>query len=190
MRWIPNGLSLLRMSMAIPLAIWLWQDKLWHVICVGIAAALTDLVDGFLAREFQWRTKLGAWLDPAADKFLITACLVTMTLKEALPVWFCAVVLFRDVQLVSGILALSKRKYGFKIQPQLTGKLATVAQNFAILLSILQNISNLSAKFLPGLVVIATGLTLISSYNYLRLYIRIFRRNAAPSDVSKKVEVS
>ena len=85
MRWIPNALTTIRLLLTVPLAYSLWVGDTWLALGLLSFAAISDLADGFLAREFNLRTKVGAWLDPVADKTLITTVLVTLTLKGRHP---------------------------------------------------------------------------------------------------------
>jgi len=87
-------------------------------LIVFAAAAFTDLLDGWVARRRHDQSKLGAFLDPMADKLLLTASFVTLTYLKALPFWIAAVVITRDVILVVGALLISM--LGGRIHPRPT----------------------------------------------------------------------
>jgi cardiolipin synthase len=88
-------------------------------LTVFAVAALTDLLDGWAARHWKDESSLGAFLDPMADKLLLTSSFVTLTYLKALPFWIAAVVISRDVILVFGALLIYMT--GGRIRPRPTG---------------------------------------------------------------------
>jgi cardiolipin synthase len=102
------------------------------------AAAATDLVDGFLARFLNQRSRLGALLDPIADKFLVFMALVVGVLVRAMPLWFFVVVVARDAVLAVGAILFSTRwkgRHGAEAwRPTRIGKYAMALQSLAIVL--------------------------------------------------------
>ena len=103
---------------------------------VFILAAAMDGLDGFLARRFNQRSRLGAVLDPIADKGLVMTAIVLLTLSnrsKGFPIWFPIAVIGRDVVLVIGFLALSKAIGRVEIRPAKIGKMTTLLQVASIL---------------------------------------------------------
>src|SRR5437879_13047400 len=103
---LPNALTVLRILL-IPFFIgfltyghYLWA--LWTILVAGI----TDILDGVIARMANQRTKLGAYLDPLADKLLLTSAFVTLAILHLVPIWVAIVVLSRDLIIVAGTLLL------------------------------------------------------------------------------------
>lgn len=173
MRWLPNILTLFRLGSAIPLGLALWRREIGLALSLLAVAGLTDLLDGYLAREFNWRSTLGAWLDPAADKTLITTTLITLTVLGEFPYWLCGLMLFRDLGLVIGTFTLLLAGRKVRIQPHLTGKFATVAQNLALLVTILKLVWMKAGSVLPLLLILAGFLTLISAVSYGRSFLAL-----------------
>ncbi|MBF0493495.1 MAG: CDP-alcohol phosphatidyltransferase family protein [Deltaproteobacteria bacterium] len=107
-----------------------------------LIAGFSDFFDGALARRYQWRTKLGAVLDPAADKFLMFVTYITLGWTHQLPFWSVAIVIFRDVYIVMGVLFLKLKKRQIPIRPILISKLNTFFQlallSFSLLYSYVQ----------------------------------------------------
>lgn len=165
-RYIPNALTITRMLLAVPLGLWLWQEKVYAALGLLIFAGITDLLDGYLAREFNWRTPSGAWLDPTADKILVTTSLITLTCKGWLPLWFALVVLARDLGLILGVASLLIRRKRIEIQPLLTGKLAVTMQNVVLLTAILLPLFSWVGQLLPVLLVLSTVVTVVSAVAY------------------------
>ena len=135
---IANSLTILRIFL-IPLFVLLiripYSDYL--AALVFIAAALTDSLDGYLARKLHQVTKLGIILDPLADKLLITAALISLVELGAMPGWIAIVILGREFA-VSGLRAV-KAEEGIIIPASKMGKTKTVVQVIAVLLLILQS---------------------------------------------------
>jgi len=127
-RWIPNALTFLRMLLVAPFAVALWSQEYRVALIIFFIAAVTDAVDGFLAREFDWRTRLGAIADPLADKALLTAAYLMLTLTGVLPYWLFWLVLGRDLLIVCGGLAYHYSVGRFDMEPSLPGKFNTLIQ--------------------------------------------------------------
>jgi len=104
LRHIPNLICFVRILLVAP-AVWALLDGRYPLaLGLIVIAGLSDALDGYLARKFDWRSRLGALLDPAADKFLVASVFVTLTWLGLVPVWFTAVVLGRDLLIVVGVL--------------------------------------------------------------------------------------
>lgn len=107
-----------------------------YALYVFVFAGISDALDGFIARTWNFKTKLGAYLDPIADKLLILSSYVTLVLLSKLQVWISIVVIGRDVLL--GIMGLIMLKFidlrTYNIRPSIIGKVTTVMQIITILL--------------------------------------------------------
>src|SRR2546428_345855 len=101
---LANWLTTLRILLIPVFVSLLVYRKPGPALVVFAAAALTDLLDGWIARRQRSQSRLGAFLDPMADKLLLTASFVTLTYLKVLPFWIAAVVISRDVILVVGTL--------------------------------------------------------------------------------------
>ena len=130
---LANWLTILRIVLIPVFVTLLVYRKLGLALVVFGAAALTDLLDGWVARTRGMSSRLGAFLDPLADKLLLIASFVTLTWLKALPFWITAVVFSRDVMLIVGALLI--HMVGGRIYPRPTwaGKAATFLQILAVL---------------------------------------------------------
>jgi len=110
----------------------------WWALGVFVLAASSDGIDGWVARRFNQCSKFGAYIDPIADKALLLAGVITLSLVDwgapgwRLPLWFAALVVLRDCIILGGIKILYVNHREVKIVPHWTGKITTVAQMFAI----------------------------------------------------------
>ena len=110
--WLPNLISVVRILL-IPPTLYAIAVEAWTVaLGLFFFAGFSDGLDGFLAKRFAWQSRLGALLDPAADKLLMAGVFLTLAAVGLVPVWLAAVVIMRDVVIVSGALA-----YQFLVAP-------------------------------------------------------------------------
>lgn len=98
--YIPNLLTLLRLLLVVPVGWSIMSDFYGTALCLFLFAAISDLVDGWLARRYAWESSFGRLLDPVADKLLLVTVLVTLTFNHVLPVWACILFLGRDLVLL------------------------------------------------------------------------------------------
>jgi len=102
-------------------------------LLVFCCASLTDLLDGYIARRRGSQTRLGAFLDPVADKLLLTSAFVTLTWLKVIPFWIAAVVVSRDLVLSVGVLVIHVSGGTVHPVPSWLGKLSTVFQMATVL---------------------------------------------------------
>ncbi len=110
--WIPNAISLLRIALVAPILLLILNGGFAWAIILFCLAGFSDGVDGYLAKRFDWRTRLGALLDPIADKLLVASLFITFAYMQLIPVWLASVVILRDVVIVTGAAA-----YNFLVGP-------------------------------------------------------------------------
>jgi cardiolipin synthase len=114
--------------MVIPL-IWLIATGRVHAaFWLLLAAGMSDALDGFIAKNFNARTDLGAYLDPIADKTLLDGIYVALALAGWLPPWLAALVVGRDALIVLGVVLIQRRNPLYRASPLLIGKVNTFAQ--------------------------------------------------------------
>jgi cardiolipin synthase len=114
-------------------------EEMWRYAAIAtfMIAALSDALDGYLARHWNQRSPLGALLDPIADKLLLLAALVTLGLVpldhlRSFPIWFTATIISRDALLLGGYFVVRHFLHHVEIKPHWTGKLSTFFTFFAI----------------------------------------------------------
>ena len=141
----------------------------WAALWLFVVVALTDALDGYLARSRNEVTRLGRFLDPLADKALLISGLVLLTrpslpgLEPHIPVWFTTAVISRDVVLAAGYFVIHHFAGQVHVQPRWTGKLATVLQMATILWVLMQA----APRHFGWLVAAAALLTFISGTQYV-----------------------
>jgi len=116
------------------------EHERWIAFLIFLAASITDMLDGFLARVMKSRSELGRFLDPLADKLLLLSGFLGLLFVQALPyrppLWITVTIVFRDLMIVLGLLVIFFIKGTVTIQPNFLGKTTTAFQ-MATLLAIL-----------------------------------------------------
>ncbi|MDL1957240.1 MAG: CDP-diacylglycerol--glycerol-3-phosphate 3-phosphatidyltransferase [Candidatus Desulfofervidus auxilii] len=132
MSW-PNLITFLRMFLVPILIIAFFQKYICLATIVFLIAAITDAIDGFLARRIKQTTTLGACLDPIADKILLSSSFVLLAWYKYLPSWLAVVVISRDIFILLGGLLLFLFNIPFEVRPSILGKFTTFIQIITIL---------------------------------------------------------
>lgn len=165
---IPNLLSLLRMGLVPLFIIALVEEEPARALWIFVVAGITDGLDGFIARFYQQQSHLGTYLDPIADKLLLTSAYVMLAIPPAgggvaIPVWVSILVIARDVLIVVvGLILYVALDIGH-FPPALIGKVTTVVQVATVILVLLGRTSAgfqvpaLSAIYLAAFFTVASG---------------------------------
>lgn len=166
----PTLLTILRMLLSIAFLIFVLLPDTWAkvtALIIFIIAAITDKIDGQLARKSKQVTDLGAFLDPLADKMLVNLALLALTYLGIVPLWVFAVILVRDFA-VDGMRMTVARK-GITIAASFYGKLKTVTQMVALIILLLNLIVNQAPLAILGDIALylALALTVFSGADYL-----------------------
>jgi cardiolipin synthase len=170
---VANFITLGRL-LAAPLAIWLvLDDRMTAAFWLFVAAGLSDAVDGFIAKRFDQRSRLGALLDPLADKVLLLSMFVTLGIAGQLPSWLVILVVFRDALIIGGFLLASAVAQPIATKPLYISKLNTAVQ-IALVAVVLARLGVGLDDFGVSLVLIyATALTtILSGGGYLVRWMR------------------
>jgi cardiolipin synthase (CMP-forming) len=136
LRFIPNGLCFMRMLL-LPPVIWLLvHEEFALTLWMFALAAVSDGLDGFLAKRFGWMSQLGKILDPLADKILLVGVFVTLAFMGLVPMWLAVSAVARDLVITAGALSYYAL-YGFPHgQPTVISKLNTLCQVLFLLVII------------------------------------------------------
>ncbi|TCK17835.1 cardiolipin synthase [Thiogranum longum] len=135
-RDIPNLITIGRILLVIPVTWALLDGRYALALALFFIAGFSDALDGFLAKHFHWTSRLGALLDPLADKALLISCYAALTWNALLPAWLFGLVVLRDVVIVSGAVLYNFRVERLDARPTLVSKLNTLLQIVLVLLVI------------------------------------------------------
>ena len=174
---LANQLTFLRL-VAVPFFILaILEARFGLALVLFVAAGITDLFDGLVARVFKQRTALGAFLDPAADKLLVTAAFVLLTkypsllqsipMTNRIPLFLTILLISRDV-LIVGIALMLNLAYGqTQFRPSIWGKITTGAELVTAGLLVLCNHFKWSPPIVPVALATTLALILVSGFHYL-----------------------
>jgi cardiolipin synthase (CMP-forming) len=142
-------------------------------------AGITDALDGFLARVLSQKTVLGAYLDPIADKALLTSCFVTLSIMGIIPGWLAVIVVSRDFIILLGISVLFMASIPFEIRPIFVSKVTTAVQIITVFLALVFKTLGsdghpLVIHFLHWL---TAGFTTLSGFHYILRGIKAINRS-------------
>ncbi len=125
---IPNILTLARLC-AVPLVmVAIVQGSYMIAFLLFAAAGITDGIDGYVAKRFDMRTELGAYLDPVADKALLVTIFIALALEHAIPIWLAILVVSRDIMIVGAVIVAWLIEKPLRIAPSMISKANTAAQ--------------------------------------------------------------
>jgi cardiolipin synthase len=187
---IPNVLTGLRL-LAAPGFAWLFlSGRHRAALVVFVAAGITDVLDGVLARALKQFTRLGAVLDPLADKLLALLSLAILTWSGLLPMWLLGLALFRDACIFAAIWLLTRTGRTYEVRPTRFGKYSAFFLVATIVLALVQEAqmpAQAASAALQTLVLVTALCLFLSWAQYLALLIVLMRKppDAVPGKVRK-----
>lgn len=128
LRFLPNAICILRILLVAPLVAAIIDGRYVAALVLIVVAGLSDGLDGFLAKRFDWRTRLGSLLDPAADKLLLVCTFVSLAYVGAMPSGIVVIVVGRDIVIVAGAICYQLFIAPLEGEPAVISKLNTACQ--------------------------------------------------------------
>ena len=181
---VPNLITFLRIGL-IPLFLcYMIQNDQSKALIVFFIAASTDLLDGIAARLLKQKSKIGALLDPAGDKLLMTAAIIALSIPSisspnVIPLWLTIAVIGRDLYLFAGSVVMYKRTRHSTFTPTFVGKMITVCQMSVLVLVLFFNASHSLQPNLIWLYILTLVLTITSGIQYTIIGRRIYNEKMA-----------
>jgi cardiolipin synthase len=163
-----NQITILRLAFIPFFAIFVVDQKYRAALAVLTIAALSDVIDGIVARLLQQETPLGVALDPIADKLLMTTAYLTLAFREALPWWLTIMVISRDAAIIITALLISLVAGYRPFRPSVLGKASTVVQVLTVFaaVSFQAHVPFVQRDLVRTLTYLAAALTLASGIHY------------------------
>lgn len=156
------------MILVVPVVILMLDGNYVWALVLFIIAGLSDAVDGFLAKRFNWVSRLGQILDPLADKFLMMSCYLVLGWLAYLPVSLVATIIGRDIIIVLGAVTYHYNIQSINITPTFISKANTTAQILLICLVLFSiAVYELPEKGLNAIVLVVFLTTLASGFDYI-----------------------
>lgn len=164
---LPNTLTIVRILLTPLFAICLIKRLLEQALLVFAIAAITDGLDGFVARVFKQKTTLGAYLDPIADKLLLSTAFITLAIHRLIPSWLTVIVITRDVLILFGVALLTIMNRAVEARPSVLSKLTTVAQLAAVCSVLIGFQTPLPVRIARFLFWFTAAITTVSGLQYI-----------------------
>ena len=179
---IPNLITILRLIMVPVLIVMIGQEKWALAFLLFVIAGISDGVDGFIARRFDMRSELGAYMDALADKALLVSIYVALSVVGVLPGWLAVTVVSRDAMIVSAIIISWLMGRPVEIKPLFVSKVNTAVQIAfaALVLSTKAFGVEASGIYGAGMVLVAV-LTIVSAAAYLAGWLKHMTGNGHPA---------
>jgi cardiolipin synthase len=179
---LANALTALRIVLAPVFLVLYVEGARMRALAAFAAAAATDVLDGLVARALHQHTRLGAFLDPAADKLLAACALVALAATGRLPVWLPVLVVSRDLAQIAGALYLRGTHHTVPVAPTRIGKYATVSLATTVVLALAGDLGadprGAAGPFVMAFALLAAECVAISFAQYFLFFVRAAR---APS---------
>jgi cardiolipin synthase len=168
---IPNFITLGRI-ISVPVIFWLLlSDQNKIAFFVFVCAGISDALDGYLAKTYDWRTELGSYLDPLADKLLIVSIYIALAVRGELPLWLVIAVVSRDILIVAAVLLAWLLDQPVRVKPLVVSKVNTAVQILLAATILADEAFGLGLEVTRLVLVWTTGaLTLLSLAAYLRAW--------------------
>lgn len=174
---IPNILTIVRILLTPLFVIFLLKAMFLNALIVFTIAGISDGLDGLIARCFNQRTLLGAYIDPIADKLLAVSAFISLAVLKIIPSWLAVIVISRDILIVIGISVFAMTGINIEIKPSIDSKFTTVAQLTTVILVLLAQVTSgiFIIKYLYILYWLTAGLVIISGIHYLYIGLNLFQ---------------
>ena len=168
---VPNFITLIRMAIIPFFVLAVIEHEFRLAVWTFVVAGLTDTLDGFLARYLHARSLIGAYLDPIADKLLLTAAYVVLTIPHgqqvAIPLWLAILTLFRDFLILVVALLLYAVEGISRFPPSILGKATTSMHVATVTVVLIANLVPIP-RWAPGVCFyVSFALVIVSGFNYI-----------------------
>lgn len=169
MRHLPNIICLLRIALIWPILVSILDGNFARTLWLFLIAAISDGLDGYLAKRFSWTSDLGRVLDPVADKLLLVSLFLVLTWLEMVPRWLTIAAVARDVMIGAGAMTYRIGWGRLNGRPTIPSKINTALQLLFLLAVIVHEGFGFPPRQLLDAMAVATLITvLLSGYGYLR----------------------
>jgi len=167
---IPNALTLGRILLTPVIVYFILMGQPMQALVFMAVAGLTDMLDGAIAKHFNMRTTVGAYLDPLADKLMLVSCIVCLFYVHEVPLFLFLAVVFRDAIIIGGAALYELVTRRLTMEPTFLSKATTTVQIFYVLLVLLHMAYGFSEGLMQVIMWLTFGLTVASGVQYMVLW--------------------
>lgn len=169
-----NFLTVLRIALIPVFILLVLYRHLLAALGIFFLAGISDVLDGLVARVWHQRSLLGSFLDPIADRLLLSSSLVVLGVTRLLPLWVVVLVLARDLVIMGGLLFLLFVSREFHLKPSMWGKVATAAQGVLVFLVLAGRTFWEPMPLIIFTLAVVVITTVVSAFQYISLAIKVF----------------
>ncbi len=137
LRYLPNLITCLRILLIMPIMMAILANHYTRACYLFIIAGISDGLDGFIARRFNWISRFGSIMDPLADKLLLMACFITLAWQGLIPIGVPIIIIIRDLWVISGAISYHYLISHYEMAPTYLSKVNTFLQILLLLLTLL-----------------------------------------------------
>ena len=174
-KYVPNILTAIRMLLIPVIFYFALQENYILAVLFLTLSGLTDVLDGYIARKYNFITDFGTLFDPLADKLTQVSTLIVLVIQGIIPIWILIIVIIKELLMIAGAAFLYDKNT--VVGSRWYGKAATVLFYVAILFSMLDKQLQLGLTFNMYLYYIAVALTIFALYMYFRTFSKL-KKNA------------
>ncbi len=165
---IPNIISILRLVLVAPIVYLLLLEHYQFALLLIVVAGLSDALDGFLAKRYDWSSQLGSFLDPLADKVLLVSCFFVCVFIGLVPAWLFIMIALRDITIALGALLYHLTVEPFNGEPPFSSKLNTAFQIiYLVMLIASQGVLSVPIDWIEYAIYAVAVTTAISGLEYV-----------------------
>ncbi len=165
---LPNAITVTRIALVPVLILVLKEENYGYALIVFLLAGASDALDGFIAKRYNLHSRLGALLDPLADKILLISAYVMLTVLDQIPFWLMLAVAFRDLLIIGGYLVYTSLVGSVQMRPSGLSKLNTFMQIALVVVILMEQWASLPLEWaVDALVYIVLATTVASGLHYL-----------------------
>lgn len=170
---LPNFITIARFLMVPFIILAMMDGQMGLALALFAVAGLSDGIDGFIARQFNQRSELGAWLDPLADKLMLVSVFVVLGWMGALPFWLVLLAVSRDAMIVGAVVLSSVMGYPVEVRPLFVSKANTAAQ-IVLVIAVMAKLAGITLlePAVSTLIAVTAGLTAASAAAYLVTWLK------------------
>jgi len=170
---LANLITTIRIILAPVFMIFIINDQYKWALVVFIICGISDGADGMVARLMNQKTRLGTYLDPLADKLLLVATFIALSVRGFLPAWLTVLVIARDVMILLGVVVISLNRMEFRVKPSMVSKINTCFQFTTAIAVLSRNYLPLPSVFFLFLYYATALFTISSGLHYLQYLFKV-----------------
>jgi cardiolipin synthase len=170
---VPNLITTIRIILTPIFVIYLLDGQLVSALVVFVLCGISDGLDGLLARVLNQKSQVGVHLDPIADKILLVAAFLTLSIQGSFPAWLSVTVISRDVIIGVGVVVLVLTHQEFKKKPTIPSKITTTLQIITVIAALSKGLFTFPDFFYTWLYYLCAIATISSGLHYIYIWYRM-----------------